>query len=261
MIMATRRHTPHASDGDLVRWLDGEADAAERSRTHAHVAMCDACAERLEMFRRRSARLSTLLTETDAPLPALSPPLGPVERGRARERRFRVPRPTASGWLRAAAVVLLVAAVALSVDPVRAWVVDRWTDLEAAFTEDAGVPAPIPVPASESTGGAVVSFVPTGEVFRLTFDHPQAGGELVLRVEDGAQASVQIVDGAGEMLLVLPGGVRVHNSAASTADYSVRVPAGLEAVRVRIGGGAAVTYPVGAPGAARRLTIDLAAGS
>lgn len=103
----------------------------------------------------------------------------------------------------------------------------------------------------------MVRFVPVGGVLEVELAHAPAGGALELRVVEGAEASAQVV-GVAEAVVVLRGGVRVLNSAGSTARYRVAVPEHVTEVRVRVGGGEARSFPVDA-GSPRAWTVQLGA--
>jgi hypothetical protein len=83
-----------------------------------------------------------------------------------------------------------------------------------------------------------VRLAPRGEEFVLEFAARQAGGTLTVRPDPGSEVAVEATGGGGAPLLVLPGGVRIRNTAASTASYRVALPPGVRRVRVRVGGGA-----------------------
>ena len=64
----------------------------------------------------------------------------------------------------------------------------------------------------------------------------QAAGALHLERVEGSAASAALVGDAGDAeLLVRPGGLRISNRAEASADYAIRVPAGVDRLLVRIG--------------------------
>jgi hypothetical protein len=88
----------------LIAYLDGRANARERSAVEAHLKLCAACRERADEFRR--------LWNVMAEAPAVEPSLG--FDARLREKIAAEPRPRLWAWLSpsprfAAAMVLLVA--------------------------------------------------------------------------------------------------------------------------------------------------------
>src|SRR5690606_3977749 len=126
---------------------------------------CDACNERLTRFRAQADAVSGVLAGFDEGA-------APDELTRARalraardaERRARGARWGLGAPARAAAAVAAVALGVLTVEPVRAWVADRWADLTGA--DEAAVPAAV-APARVLERGSLVSFAPAGDVFVL----------------------------------------------------------------------------------------------
>jgi hypothetical protein len=92
----------HASDGDLVRYVDGEGDAEERAALLAHVDACGECAARLARQQRRTERLSAMLRAGDFPVPAMTVPAAADPTVVPFPRRVAV-----QPWMRAAALVVL----------------------------------------------------------------------------------------------------------------------------------------------------------
>ena len=96
-----------------------------------------------------------------------------------------------------------------------------------------------------------------GDEFVLEFATRQAGGTLTVRPEPGPEVAVEAAGAGGAPLLVLPGGVRIRNTAASTASYRVALPPAVRRVRVRVGGGAEVVVGRAGLGPGGR-TVELA---
>lgn len=92
----------HASDGDLVRYVDGEGDAEERAALLAHVDACGECAARLARQQRRTERLAAMLRAADYPVPAMTVPAAADPKVVPFPRRVAV-----QPWMRAAALVVL----------------------------------------------------------------------------------------------------------------------------------------------------------
>jgi hypothetical protein len=160
------------------------------------------------------------------------------------------------GWLRAAAVVVGLLALGSAVRPVRAWIAARWTALTAhevvAVHPVPQALMPTPAPASATS----VAFVPGAASFVVAFEAVPAGGRL--SVEPTATDRLTLTSTGRAGVLVLPGELRVQNSAASTSDYRVEMPAGLTRLRVRVGGRTVLDV---APSAATHgWTIDLVRG-
>ncbi|HEX2191386.1 MAG TPA: hypothetical protein VHG51_20915, partial [Longimicrobiaceae bacterium] len=97
-------------------------------------------------------------------------------------------------------------------------------------------PALPPAPAPAPPAGSGVRVAPRGDEFVPEPASRQAGGTLTLRADPAPEVAVESVGPGGAPLLVLPGGVRIRNDAASTASYRVALPPTVRRVRVRIGG-------------------------
>jgi hypothetical protein len=84
-----------------------------------------------------------------------------------------------------------------------------------------------------------VQFTPAEAEFTLEFASRPSAGAVIVERTGGSQAVVEMLQGGDEAeLLVLPAGVRVRNTPASTSDYRVRMPASVHTLRMRIAGGA-----------------------
>jgi hypothetical protein len=256
----TRTAPEHLDDGALVRIAD--ADAAPLAAERAHVDACTECAARLASVRRRSVRLSAVLARADLPLPALSIP-GPASATVIPLRRAASPRPAVPGWMRVAAVVLATLGLALAASPARAWIGEwiaaHWPSPETHRPAAARAPVRPPPAARRAPAGSRVEFAaPAGE-FRLEIAHPQKAGALTLEATAEAGASAEVVGGTGSAdLMVLPAGLRIGNTAGSTADYRIALPASVRTVRLRIGGGPARTIRASELGS-KPLRVDLGA--
>lgn len=217
----------HASDDTLWRVLDAESLDVERDAVE-HAAACAECQTRLGTMRLRRAQLSSLLDSVDVPAPALPDParLIAVARTRARTRRLTPRRSLVVG-------ALVLSGAALAAQPVGRWLVARWR----APSPEASPPttsAPAPVAASP----AAIAFVPQASELTISFDATPARGTLTVRRESGTQVRANVTAGArDEELVVLPGGLRIRNSAGSAANYVVVLPAAVERATVRIGSG------------------------
>jgi hypothetical protein len=244
--MLTLLPNEHVSDGDLVRFLDGEGDPAEQERTDAHLRGCQPCTQRLQSLRRRSRGLSLLLAQTTpaAPEPDVLAAMRTGKRGQA-----------SPPWLRAAAAVLVVLSAALLAEPVRAWVADL---LGIGQTELAAPTQPelwtTPLTPSAREAGTRVQFTPTGVEVELDIASYQAGGAIRFEAGEVPEVTVQVLGGTAD-LLVLPSGIRIGNTPESTADYQVTLPAGVRQVRVRVGGGAPRVIPAARVAAGERLDL------
>lgn len=221
----------HLPDGELIRLLDGELDVGETARLQAYLEECAACRQRLQTLRRRSARLTTLLAAADWQTPAALPlPVDELARRRAARHAPGTP------WRRAAAVAALLLGAALLASPARAWITEwvgaRWQQIIG--NEPAAPPPAQPTAPAPQSLGARVHFTPVGDEFVLEFATRQPDGSVALERSTGAEATVEVLHGSAE-LLVLPDGVRVRNTPESSAEYRVVVPAGIRRVPLRVG--------------------------
>lgn len=226
----------HRSDGDLVRALDDQLSDVEERAVRAHLESCAECRARMDALAEETQAFAAWMRWLDAD--AMPDQLRRARARTAVRDAAAAQRATAhgglasAGWLRAAAAVLVVALVTATVDPLRAWVVDRWEALSGV----AAAPAPVErLPAAATEAGSVVSFQTPGPVFVLEMAAAQERGAVRLRIDDVEQAQAQTV-GEGESFLVLPSGLKVENTPASRADYEVVLPAGTEFIQVFVGG-------------------------
>ena len=212
----------HLDDGALVRRLDGELESAEARAVEAHLAACDRCRGELDAIAALSTRLSDALPLVD------DPPVLPLLRSRPAS-----PWHAAPIW-RAAAAIAFVAGLALAITPVRAWIAERLGLGAERPAVETAAPAGPAEPATAT--GVRVTFVPTGERFRVLLTAPQRSGALRLETAPGDTASGEILGPDDADLLVLPDGLGIRNTAFSTADYRVVVPRVLAEIEVRVAG-------------------------
>jgi hypothetical protein len=230
--MTTNKHddTPSIIDGRLVQLLDGEVDESERATLLDLVASDDAVRARFERLSATSAELTDGLgAEPVPPLPVMELP-----NSTQAPRRGLGALP--GRWQAAAAALVLVSA-GLTVEPVRAWLVEgasRIADMLVPQEAPTQTSAPVAEPVLPST----VSFLPgDGAVFVIDIEVAQETGVLHVEVApDRRQVTASVVNGNGEALVVLPDGLRITNREGSTADYRISVPADLGPVQVRVEG-------------------------
>lgn len=248
MIQAVMDLKAHPHDGDLMRYLDHECDPIEREDIRRHVEGCERCAELLGQFEGYSERLAALLPELDS-----APPAGAIEEillgaaagARRLERTVDAPPPRARNarrsLARAAAIAFALLGLGMTVSPVRAWLVERFSAVqEALLTSQPAVQetALTPQPQSPST----VSFAPAPGAFFIDIVAAQESGMLTLTVQQGRVASAQVRGAVtDEGLLVLPDRLRITNSSTSAADYAVTLPSQLTKITLRIEGEEALT--------------------
>lgn len=256
MTMELLSNEAHVADGDILRFHDGECNAQERTRIAAHVAGCERCAEASRFFTSMTEQLSTSLDDM-----VVEPPAGAKQRVLAAAREVqpipqRPPIYRRQAFLRAAVVVFALVAAGLWAPPVRAWfaewlAVDRPEPVEApAVVEPAAPP--------QASLSSTVSFVPTAATFVIDVSTNQESGTLTIAVHDGTQASARITGGGpSEALFVTGDGIRIRNTATSSATYTVTVPPDVQAVRVLVGGAVVGTYAVSTIVAQDGLVVDL----
>lgn len=136
----------HIPEERLLAYLDDELDGSRRAAVAEHLLRCRRCAGRLDGLRSASDLLSQALEDLDVEPPARDADLRirTDSRGsRGARRAVRV------GWIRAAALVLVVggaSAAAIPGSPVRAWIeesVDRFL-AGSESTEEQAFPAARP---------------------------------------------------------------------------------------------------------------------
>ena len=223
---------PHVDTETLTRIIDGEPLENEREAV-AHAGACPTCRARIDVLRTRRARLTDLLTATDAP-PVELPDVGAIMALAESRTAGRVARLTPRRPGRRAIVVgaFILSGAALAAQPVTRWVMARWRG-NAAAEPLARATAPVARP---TVAPASVAFVPQGGGIAIRFDAVPASGTLTLRRDTGARVSASVTSGGrDEGFIVLPNGLGVRNTATSVASYEVVVPASVDRVQVRIG--------------------------
>jgi len=228
--MTTQSNDLHVADDVLVRIVDDQMFGHEQAHAHSHIDTCSVCTQRLSTIEQRTHALSALLQVADPGMPPMQPPAPSNARLphtlRASRRRYAAP-----AWLKAAAVVLLIAGAAVMASPVRARVLDWIRD---AFRPPASAPAEVPADRA-SAGHASVEFLPVGHELNLEVVDAEAGGELRIGVNNGRAVVARALNTTSTVeLLVLPAGLRVVNTGAR-ATYDVSVPAQITRIRVQIG--------------------------
>jgi anti-sigma factor RsiW len=227
----------HRDDGELVRYLDGQPEGAERHEVPAHLERCAVCRARLLALRQQGEAFRGMLGRLDEATPNELARARALRATRTAEERSRPRRAwLASGPLRAAAAVVLLLAGGLTVAPLRAWVIEHVGVLTRGER-----PAPVarreaPAPAPRAVESGAVSFTPAGKVFVLELRHLQPTGTVTLQLRDVPLATARVTGGKDEEIVVLPSGVRVENERASVASYTVTLPADLDLVQVFAGG-------------------------
>lgn len=221
--MAAERHL---SDGQMVRALDDDGSVAEARAWDAHLSRCGRCADEMARLRSESRRVSDWLDRAafEAAAPGTDP-AAPLDDPRPALRigpaRRPARRPLSSPWLRAAAILALVAAPVAAIPAARsrvaAWVLGP---AEPATGETAMAVDAAPV----------VRFVPSPGPFTIRFD-TGASGTLSLARAKGDEAELTGVDSRADAM-VSASLVRLRDG---TGRYRLRLPAAVTAVEVRVG--------------------------
>jgi hypothetical protein len=224
---------PHLRDGVLLALHDGEpGDDFSEARTH--LERCAECRGRLAAVAQRAALVHHALGAIDVP---------PFDANAV--RRALAARQTsrrASRWTRRmrsaaiAASVTLVAAMAALALPARRWFaphdVPRTPPVLSPSTSATSAPTATP-------SGSTVSFGFGGPAFTIRLDSvPRSGMLLIERsADDRISAHVALGSGTGgDAMIVLPGELRLRNTSASRASYSVALPRAVERLRVIVAG-------------------------
>ena len=229
---------PHPSDGDLVRYLDTELSELEERRLRTHLNGCEECTARVETIASESSAVARYLVKREVPGPdavTRARALAAVRKANA-ERRTGMRR--AIRGLAAASVLLVLA---LTAQPVRAWITERWEGLRGGSARPVEVTT---LPATVVRRSSIVAFAPRGARFELQLERFQRDGTLTVEVRDVERATAQVLNGANETMLILPSGIRVENRAASRASYLVTVPSSLPVLNVTVGGETVATLNV-----------------
>jgi hypothetical protein len=264
------------SDADLVRFLDGEAEGAERDALAARIAADPAATERLATLRARTADLGSWLRDL-GPWDGEIADAARVLRDRLRiggtgvttAARVEVARATdgqrarrgagvrglvhaTPPLLRAAAIVLVFASAALAVPPARAWLVAT-----AARVADAlGLRAPPPAPAAASpeAGPDVTYHFPiAGDTLYLQVSGTPAG-QVVLRRTASANAYAELSGGGGaSVVLEADRRIRYVSAGSTAAVLTLGLPSHVSVASVRVGEAAAIAYRIPADGRAETV--------
>lgn len=246
MSVDTAATGPHLDDGALVRLLDHEGSCDEQVRMATHVGACDGCHGRHGVLAAWSSGVSALLVEADAPTRAF---------GLVHERRSS--RAPWHWWPAAAAAVLLVAGTVAVGAPVRTWVAGRWAGLRDLL-DLPGVRVVQTPPRPPSAPVGVVSFTPDSDVLVVRVATRQAEGSLVLETSATPTASAAVRgQGQHEAIVVLPGELRIANTAASRATYRLTLPARLKRVVVVIAREPPLSVTPGAAGDSQSVDLKM----
>lgn len=221
----------HLDDDDLLRFIDNDGDDAWRAHQDRHLASCEACAGELEALSADAALFRLRLDEAAFDEAAAGDVVS-IDRAPSRQRAA-MPR---TAWLRAAAILLMVAAPVAAFPGLRAWIADSvgGPSTPAADVRTMSAPAAMP------DDVALIRFAPAAGLFAVVVDAAQQDG--VLRVSQDAVAANAMFETqpvAGETPaepVVAEGSLRLRNDAGATASYTLVLPAGTTRVTVTVGG-------------------------
>ena len=228
------------SDAQLMQYLHDELNDADRATVDAQISATPAVAERLNLIRHRSSRLSVLLRAAD---PA------PVEV----EASARLIQPTidrnaiARGhwWQRtppamriAASIAILLGGVLL-VEPARAWVLERARTVAEVVGLVDSAPAEVAPPVDGVRGADVrLSFPWSAATFDIAVGN--AAGNITITAGSGDEATAEMAGASGTSLMVVPAGIRIEGSGSADALYTLTLPPAVTTVRVIRAGGTAI---------------------
>ncbi len=245
----------HLDEGDIVRYHDRELEDGARERVEEHLAACHACSDRLDLFGERSSVVTDTMIRADLPLPRLA---------RSRPERHTARPPRLRTWQRAAGIAVVVGGAAFATQPGRAWMLDRWTGFrdilagsQPSIPEVVEEAAPASPELTAPPNTLSIGFEPTTDSLVLRIATRQASGEIQTQATDDVNFAAEIIGGGDETIAVLPDGVFLRNTAASTARYRLHIPAGIRVVVIALEG--ELPIRIVWDGSSPSQTIDLAA--
>lgn len=217
-------------DADLVRYLDGELDTADRKRVADALASDPTLSRRMEQLRARASRLTALRQAIDpdpseVPTHGTAPHVSKVVELNAAwaaqqgvEPHIVAPYRPMPGYLRAAAVIAALLAASLLVPPVRAWIVATFRSIAGEDAEAAAIGQPDTLMPINTFS---ISFATAAPAFTIEFTAAPAAGRLVIASTAGGRVSAEVHGEPGpteELQRMSDGRLRVVNQPVSTAD-------------------------------------------
>ena len=249
----------HASEFQLLAFLDQELSLAEREMVESHVRSCAACAEALAAWEEAAGQLSRAVGLLDVPPPVLSAaeleerlvtnalgeldaPAPGVTADAVRRRAGKRPEATREAsvitplrrergsrrpLLAAALIIMFVAGAGAAIpgSPVREWLL-RSFDSPATAEEPATI-----VEAPDSPGPSAISVQPRDGVVRIRITEPAPETLIRLRLLDRGAASVFSEDGRYR---TAPGEIEVLD--AGPGEVVVLLPRSTPLARVELNG-------------------------
>lgn len=228
----------HVRTADLLRFVDGEGNAAFRERVTAHLAGCADCTAASKQLRADTAYVLDRLIVLDEATAADTLPATFAElaqrgsRGRATARVV--------GWRRAAAIVLFLGVGAAIARPAAAWLERLVNTDQASKAITAKQPSSETPSSPVDTTSAAYSFTPASNELRIDFAAAEPDAELVVRAYDENAASFELQSTASlPPVLILPNGVRITNGTNRGTQYALALSRNVDVLIVSIAGGAA----------------------
>jgi hypothetical protein len=221
--------THEITDAELIRYLDGELESAERSRLDARLAAAPAAAERLNTLRQSSSRIGSILSAAD---PNDLETQRSARAIRAQMQQARSQRSLhMSPALRAAAVIALLLGFGLAVPPVRAWMIEQVRQLVG------DQPAPEALPPANTRSVETPQVAPLDITFAISSDtfslqYNGLAGELHVWRALGAEAKAEPSANSTANLMIVPNGLRIDGESAN-ATYRLWLPARVTVLVVR----------------------------
>lgn len=229
--------TVHLELDELQRMLDNQCELTERAYLAAHLRTCNRCAEEMRVLEHQAALISRWMQRAAFEDVTTNHAEVQSEPDVLTHWKFNGRRASnnalTQGWLRAAAVLALLATPVAASTAVREWIAERIgvrSEVPAAIT----TADPEPRLAAQATG--VIRFSPASGSFDVVFASKQSEGMLSLIGEDAPDAALEITGSSGAGPVVAEHELRINNDDRSTASYSLRVPAKVTRVVVRIPG-------------------------
>jgi hypothetical protein len=236
---------PHLDDDALLRLIDDDGDDRWRADTQQHLASCILCTQQLESLAADGALIRDWLHQAafeeqlpPARLERDAAAMGPRLVGGDRPVRTsgQVPRVHVnSAWLRAAAILLMIAAPVAAFPGLRAWISDAVTGADPA-AEVRTLAAPQDV----ATDQAVVRFTPQPGAFTVVVDAAQQAGVLhVSRTLTGDEAILEAAPQPGEAPaepVFAETSLRLRNTTEAAASYNLVLPPLVTSVSITVAG-------------------------
>lgn len=235
--MSVHTSTVHLEPDELQRLLDGEGDVAEREYAATHLRSCASCAADMRTLEQQAALLSGWLERAAFEERTIDEVIGQGEAGVVSHWRFAGQRTSrnavSQGWLRAAAVLVLLGTPVAVSSTVRGWIANQIGLREAERVTDVIADRE---PVNDTQPAGVIRFAPAAGSFEVVITSLQQEGTFAVVAHDGAEAVLEISGIVGAGPVVSEHELRINNDSASTASYTLRVPASLTRVIVRVAG-------------------------